>query len=152
MTKNEKIVANDMAEKDMDKLSHVPVQVNDGKVVEQVHIVMATDINGAGRLFGGRLMEWIDVLSAVVARDYTHLDVTTVKVEELVFEKPAYINDTIIMRGKVVSRGKTSVSVEILTYARKLTGEEFPINTALLKMVAIDSLGRAANIQQTNFS
>ncbi len=146
MTKTDRDILNDIAGNDKSKLSHVPKKIRNSNVIEQVHIVMATDINGVGRLFGGRLMEWIDILSAVVARDYTHLDVTTVKVEELVFEEPAYINDTIIMRGRVVSQGMTSVTVEIITYARKLTGEEFPINTALLKMVAIDSLGHAINI------
>ncbi len=142
----------DMQKEEMDRakeqLSHIQKKVADGNILEQVHIVMASDINGMGRLFGGRIMEWIDVLSAVVARDFTKQDVTTIKVEELVFEKPAFINDTIIMRGKAVSYGKTSVLVEIISYARKLTGEEFPINCARLKMVAVDSLGKAVNIRK----
>ena len=142
----------DIQKEEMDtakeQLSHIQKKVADGNILEQVHIVMASDINGMGRLFGGRIMEWIDVLSAVVARDFTKQDVTTIKVEELVFEKPAFINDTIIMRGKAVSYGKTSVLVEIISYARKLTGEEFPINCARLKMVAVDSLGKAVNIRK----
>ena len=35
---------------------------------EQVQIVLPGHSNGDGRLFGGRLMEWIDVVAAVVAR------------------------------------------------------------------------------------
>lgn len=36
---------------------------------EQVQIVLPGHSNGRrGRLFGGRLMEWIDVVAAVVAR------------------------------------------------------------------------------------
>lgn len=34
---------------------------------EQVQIVLPGHSNGDGRLFGGRLMEWIDVVAAVVA-------------------------------------------------------------------------------------
>ena len=146
MSKLSSKVLHDISDNDMIKLGHVQKAVKDSIIIEQVHIVMAPDINGVGRIFGGRLMEWIDVLSAVVARDYTHLDVTTIKVEELIFEKPAYINDTIVMRGRVVSHGKTSVIVEVLSYARKLTGEEFPINTARLKLVAINDAGVATNI------
>lgn len=36
--------------------------------VEQTQIVLASHINGAGRLFGGQLMEWIDIVAGVVAR------------------------------------------------------------------------------------
>lgn len=32
---------------------------------QQVQIVMSAQINGAGRLFGGMLVEWIDVVAAV---------------------------------------------------------------------------------------
>ena len=34
----------------------------------QVQIVMDQDINGSKRLFGGRLLEWVDVVAAVTAR------------------------------------------------------------------------------------
>ena len=34
--------------------------------VEQTQIVLASHINGAGRLFGGQLMEWIDIVAGVV--------------------------------------------------------------------------------------
>lgn len=34
-------------------------------LTEQVHIVMSEDINGAGRLFGGRLVEWIDEVAGL---------------------------------------------------------------------------------------
>lgn len=37
-------------------------------LVEQVQVVLSCHINGAGRLFGGQLMEWIDVVAGVVAR------------------------------------------------------------------------------------
>ena len=32
---------------------------------EQINIVMSGHINGAGRLFGGILVEWIDAVAAV---------------------------------------------------------------------------------------
>ena len=34
---------------------------------ESVYILMPGDINGDGRLFGGQLMQWIDIVAAVVA-------------------------------------------------------------------------------------
>ena len=35
---------------------------------EQVQILSQSSLNGYKRLFGGRLMEWIDVVAGVVAR------------------------------------------------------------------------------------
>ena len=35
---------------------------------EQIQILMPEHINGYRRLFGGRLVEWIDVVAAVAAR------------------------------------------------------------------------------------
>jgi len=40
---------------------------------EQVQIVMSGDINGKGRLFGGRLVEWIDIVAARVIVRNTYL-------------------------------------------------------------------------------
>lgn len=60
---------------------------------EQVHIITQSDINGFGRLFGGVLMAWIDILAAVVARRHSDRNVTTVFVDTLEFRAPARVND-----------------------------------------------------------
>ena len=36
--------------------------------IEQVYQVRPEHLNGAGRLFGGRLMEWIDELAGLVVK------------------------------------------------------------------------------------
>jgi len=38
---------------------------------EQVQILTQGTLNGDKRLFGGKLMEWIDVVAAVVARRHS---------------------------------------------------------------------------------
>ena len=40
--------------------------VADSAVI-QTQIILSSHINGAGRLFGGQLMEWIDIVAGVVA-------------------------------------------------------------------------------------
>lgn len=110
-------------------------------ITKQVHIVLPSDANGAGRLFGGRLMEWIDIVSAVASRRYCGSDVTTVAVENLHFKAPAFVNDTIVLSGSVVSSHITSMKVKVQTYVEKLDGEREHINTAYLIMVAIDDNG-----------
>ncbi len=37
-------------------------------IVETVHMVRPNHLNGAGRLFGGILMQWIDEVAALAAK------------------------------------------------------------------------------------
>lgn len=108
---------------------------------EQVHILMPQDINGSGRLFGGVLMQWIDVVAAVVARRHSGCDVTTASVENLVFHSPARMNDTIILEGKMNYTGRTSMEVCVETYVESLAGKRKLVNRALVIMVAVDRNG-----------
>ena len=108
---------------------------------EQVHILMPQDINGSGRLFGGVLMQWIDVVAAVVARRHSGMDVTTASVGNLVFHAPAGMNDTIILIGKIVYVGRTSMEVCVETFVEALDGARTLVNRAYLVMVAVDQSG-----------
>ncbi len=58
-------------------------------ITTQVQIIMEKDINGANRLFGGQLLEWIDVVAAVVARRHCHREVTTAAIDNLQFPRRA---------------------------------------------------------------
>lgn len=105
---------------------------------EQVHVLTQADINGYNRLFGGQLMEWIDIVAAVVARRHSGHNVTTAVVDKLTFKAPAYANDTVIVCGYVTYVKKTSMEVCIKSYVEKLNGERKLINKAYLVMVALD--------------
>ena len=56
-------------------------------VVETVHIVRPNHLNGAERLFGGILMQWMDEVAALVAKRHTHRNVVTLSVDNLRFFK-----------------------------------------------------------------
>ena len=59
-------------------------------------MITSPDLNGYGRLFGGRLMEWIDTVAGIVARRHSGCKVTTAMVDTLCFRAPAYPNDTVV--------------------------------------------------------
>ena len=107
-------------------------------LTEQVQIIMPGDTNGYGRLFGGRLVEWIDIVAAVVARRHSGHEVTTVSIDNLHFKAAAYANETIVLIGCVTHVGRTSIEVKVDTYAENLQGERNMINRAYVVMVAID--------------
>lgn len=105
---------------------------------EQVQILTQGVLNGYGRLFGGKLMEWIDIVAAVTARRHCNRNVTTASVDSLEFTAPAYANDTIVLVGTVTYTGRTSMEVCVKTYIEKLSGQRKLINRAYLIMVALD--------------
>ena len=112
-------------------------RVSDSRT-EQIQIIMSGDINGYGRLFGGRLVEWIDVVAAVVARRHCGYEVTTVSIDNLHFKAAAYINETIVLIGYVTYVGRSSIEIKVETYAENLCGERRMINRAYVVMAAID--------------
>lgn len=112
----------------------------------QVQILMPEQINGYKRLFGGKLMEWIDIVAAVTARRHCSRNVTTACVDSLVFKAPAYVNDTIVIEGRISYVGNTSMEVRVDTYVENLTGERNLINTAFIVMVAIDENNRPTKV------
>lgn len=113
---------------------------------EQVQILNQANMNGYDRLFGGQLMEWIDVVAAVVARRHSERNVTTAMVDRLEFQKPAFANDTVVLCGHITYAGKTSMDICVNTYVEDLSGEKRLINHAHLIMVALDENGKPAPV------
>lgn len=113
---------------------------------EQVQILTQANINGYNRLFGGQLMEWIDIVAAVVARRHSEKNVTTAVVDTLTFNAPAYPNDTVAICGCVTHVGRTSMEVCVKSYVENLDGSRKLINTAYLVMVALDENERPTEV------
>lgn len=105
---------------------------------EQTYMVMQKHINGYGRMFGGMLMQWIDELAGIVARRHSEGRVTTACVDNLNFQRPVYLGDTVVLTGKVTYAGTTSMEIRVDTYVEKPDGMRCPINHVYVVMVAID--------------
>ena len=110
----------------------------DDSRVETVHIVRPNHLNGANRLFGGILMQWIDEVAGIVAKRHSMCNVTTAAVDNLTFLHGAYQNDMIVIKGRVTWVGSTSMEVCVDTYVETLSGKRDHINNAHFVMVALD--------------
>ncbi|MGI5893251.1 MAG: acyl-CoA thioesterase [Candidatus Merdivicinus sp.] len=109
---------------------------------EQSYIIMPAHINGYNRLFGGQLMQWIDIVAGIVARRHCETNITTVSIDNLLFKAPAHVNDLIVLQGQVTYVGRTSMEVRVLTFVEDIHGMRKLINRAYLVMVAIDEQER----------
>ncbi len=105
---------------------------------EQIQILTQANMNGYGRLFGGQLLTWVDVVAGVVARRHSGCNVTTAAIDNLQFCGPARANDTLLLVGKMTHVGRTSMEVCVKTYVEHLNGKTDLINTAYVLMVALD--------------
>lgn len=113
---------------------------------EQIHILMPEHMNGYKRLFGGKVMEWIDIVAAVVARRHSGKNVTTVCVDSLLFKAAAHVNDTAVLVGEITHVGNSSMEVRVDTYVEELSGERKMVNTAYVVMVALDENERPTTV------
>lgn len=108
----------------------------------QVQIVMPAHVNGTNRLFGGQLMEWIDVTAAVEARRHALSDVTLAAVDALEFIAPVHLNDTVLIIAHVTWTGHTSLEVRVETYVEHLNQQRQLVNRAYLVFVAVNAQGQ----------
>ena len=113
---------------------------------EQVQILSQGSLNGYKRLFGGKLMEWIDVVAAVTARRHSGRNVTTAAVDSLEFKEAAYANDTLVIIGYITYTGNTSMEICVKTYVESLDGTRRLINKAYVIMVALDENERPTHV------
>ncbi len=113
---------------------------------QQVQIVLPQHANSCRRLFGGVLMQWIDVTAAVTARRHSGREVTTACIDMLDFVSPAYVGDTVLLEGCITHVGNTSMEVRVNTYVESLDGKREMVNRAYLVLVAIDEQGNPAQV------
>lgn len=117
-------------------------------LTEQVQIIMPSHINGADRLFGGQLVEWIDVVAAVVARRHSGCNVITAAIDNLQFKAGAFVNNTLVLIGRITYVGNTSMEVRVDTYVENLSGIRKVVNRAYLVLVALDEEGNPTKVPQ----
>ena len=116
--------------------------------VEQVHIVLPMDVNASFQLFGGQLMQWVDIVAAAVARRHSGYQVATAAVDHLEFLAPANLNDMVVIQGRMTYAGTTSMEVCVETFVEQLGNEDVRklVNRAYLTLVALDQQKKPAEV------
>ena len=107
-------------------------------LTETSRLITPADLNSYGRLFGGRLLEWLDEMAGIVARRHSESSVVTAAIDNLHFKEGANQSDMILMRGYITWVGNSSMEVRIDTCAEKMSGIRVLINTAYFVMVGLD--------------
>jgi len=102
-------------------------------------IVLPNDTNVFGSLMGGRLMYWMDIAAAIAAQKHCNAPVVTASVDNISFENPIKLGNTVHIEAKVSRAFNTSMEVHL-----KVWGEDFQqqykykSNEAYYTFVALD--------------
>ena len=112
-------------------------------LTRQTRMLMYQDLNTRGKLYGGRLLEWIDMVAGITGRRYCGTEVPTAAIDKLDFLTAAKLGDILEIIGKVTYVGNTSFEVKVETYVDRQNGERERINRAYLVMVALDEEERS---------
>ena len=125
---------------------NIEAKTVDESRVETVHLVRPSHLNGANRLFGGILMQWIDEVAGVVAKKHSMCNVTTASVDNLTFLQGAYQGDLVVITGQLTWVGASSMEVCVDTYVENLSGQRSHINNAHFMMVALDKQDKPVKV------
>src|SRR6185436_10702658 len=89
---------------------------------EGLHLVLPSDANALGTIFGGRIMEWIDLIGAITASRHAGRICVTASMDELHFISPVRVGDTVIVKASVNYAHKTSLEVGVRVESENLSG------------------------------
>ena len=93
-------------------------------------------------------MQWIDIVAAVVARRHSGCQVVTAAVDHLEFLASASLNDVVVLLGRLIYAGRSSMEVCVETFVEQLEkgGERKLVNRAYVTLVALDQNGKPADV------
>ncbi len=104
--------------------------------------VLPNDTNNLGNLFGGRLLQWMDIIAAISAHRHCKRVVVTAAVNNVAFKEPIKFASIVTLESKVSRAFSTSMEVFIDVYVEDpVTGEKSKSNEAIYSFVAVDQNG-----------
>lgn len=113
------------------------------------HIVLPDDTNTLGNLMGGRLMYWMDVISAVSAHRHCNRVVVTASVNNISFNMPIKLGDFVTLEAKVSRAFGSSMEVFIEVWVEDhRNGQKSKCNEAIFTFVAVDQIGNPIDVPE----
>ncbi len=111
-------------------------------------LVMSGDVNGANRLFGGKLMQWIDITGAIACRRQAQGNHCVLHVaDSMQFMEAVRLNDIVTIEAKVTWTGRTSMECRVESSVEDRFGERVIVNIAYMLYVAVDEEGHPTPVQ-----
>lgn len=88
-------------------------QLKEAVEVTNSELVIPPHTNHIGTIFGGKVLELMDITGAMAAMRYSNEDVVTASIDAVDFKKPIQVGDIIELKGKVIHTARTSMVVKV---------------------------------------
>src|SRR5688572_14823503 len=117
--------------------------------VSMTELVLPNDTNTLNNLMGGRLMHWMDIVSAIAAQKHSNRIVVTASVDNISFKHPIRLGNVVTLKARVTRAFNSSMEVRI-----DVDAEDIPSNTktesnsAYFTFVAVDQSGRPIDVPE----
>lgn len=113
-----------------------------------VRLMMPTDGNVLGNVFGGAIMRYMDEAAGIVAFHHARKNVVTASIDRMDFYAPVYVGNLLILKAAVNYVGKTSMEVGVRIEAEDpLTGATTHTGSCYLTFVAIGPDGKPTPVE-----
>lgn len=115
--------------------------------VEMTELVLPGDTNALGTIFGGKVMQWIDIAASVAGMRHSGGNVVTASLDALTFLTPIHLGEIVRLQAQVNFVGKTSMEIGVRVEAENPRNGSWRYTTkAYLTFVAIDADGKPRSI------
>ncbi|MCB0805701.1 MAG: hypothetical protein KDC05_07860 [Bacteroidales bacterium] len=114
-------------------------------------ICKTSDIGVNDNLFGGTMLSWMDEAGGTYAAiKCCTPNMITLKIDEVVFQRPVKVKEHIKIYGKILSIGKSSIKLKIEAYRLNFNehGQEDLVCSTQMLFVRINENGRATPIEE----
>jgi len=110
-------------------------------------LVLPNDTNTLNNLMGGRLMHWMDIVSAISAQKHSNSMVVTASVDNISFKHPISLGNVVTLKAYVTRAFNTSMEVRIYVEAEDIpSGKKIDSNNAYFTFVAVDQSGKRLEV------
>ena len=116
-----------------------------------VRLMIPTDANFTGNVFGGQILAELDRVAYVVAGRHCLQNCVTASIDRVDFLAPVHVGDLVEWLAELTYVGRTSMEVWVQVNAEPLQGgSRRKVGEAFLTMVALDAGGRPAPVPALN--
>jgi acyl-CoA hydrolase len=117
--------------------------------VSMTELVLPNDTNTLNNLMGGRLMHWMDIVSAIAGQKHSNSTVVTASVDNISFRHPIRLGNVVTLKAKVTRAFSSSMEIRIDVDAEDVpAGNKFESNSAYFTFVAIDKEGKPVEVPE----
>lgn len=117
--------------------------------VSMTELVLPNDTNTMNNLMGGRLMHWMDIVSAIAGQKHSNRIVVTASVDNISFKHPILLGNVVTLRARVTRAFTSSMEIRIDVEAEDApSGSKSDSNVAYFTFVALDREGKPTDVPE----